>query len=42
MDHLCYICFVFVMVSRLFIATLLSTEGKGYPGSGVLLDCIDS
>ena len=28
-DHLCYLCLVFVMLSRLFIAALWSTEGKG-------------
>ena len=60
MDHLCYLCPVFVMLSRLFIAALWSPAGKGltywllfvmfvfchfsmwYPGSGVVLDCIDS
>ena len=29
MDHLCYICLVVVMLSRLFIAALGSPEGKG-------------
>ena len=29
MDHLCYLCIVFVMLSRLFIAALWSPEGKG-------------
>ena len=29
MDHLCYSCLVFVMLSRLFIATLWSPAGKG-------------
>ena len=29
MDHLCYICLVFVMLSILFIATLWSPAGKG-------------
>ena len=29
MDHLCYLCLVFVMLSRLFIATLWSPAGKG-------------
>ena len=29
MDRLCYLCFVFVMFSRLFIAALLSPAGKG-------------
>ena len=61
MDHLCYLCLVFVMLSRLLIAALCSPVGKGltswllfvmfivfchfpmwYPGSGVVLHCIDS
>ena len=29
MDHLRYLCLVFAMLSRLFIAALLSPEGKG-------------
>ena len=29
MDHLCYLCLLFVMLSHLFIATLWSPEGKG-------------
>ena len=29
MDHMCYLCLVFVMLSRLFIAALWSPEGKG-------------
>ena len=29
MDHLCYLCLVFVMLSRLFIAALWSPEWKG-------------
>ena len=29
MDHLCYLCLVFVMLLCLFIATLWSPEGKG-------------
>ena len=29
MDHLCYLCIVFVMLSRLFIAALWSTSAKG-------------
>ena len=29
MDHLCYVCLVFVMLSRLFIAALWSPEGEG-------------
>ena len=29
MDHWCYLCIVFVMLSRLFIAALWSLAGKG-------------
>ena len=29
MDHLCYLCFVFFMLSRLFIAALWSPTEKG-------------
>ena len=29
MDHFCYLCFVFVMLSNLFIAALWSPAGKG-------------
>ena len=29
MDHFCYLCFVFVMLSFLFIAALWSSAGKG-------------
>ena len=29
MDHLCCLCLVFVMLSRLFIAALWSPAGKG-------------
>ena len=62
MDHLCYLCLVFFMLSRLFIAAMWSPAERGadlmalacgvwlcfchfpmrYPGSGVVLDCIDS
>ena len=28
MDHLCYLCLVFVMLSRLFIDALRSPSGK--------------
>ena len=28
MDHLCYLCLVFVMLSRLFIVVVWSSEGK--------------
>ena len=29
MDHLCYLCLVFFILSRLFIAALWSPVGKG-------------
>ena len=29
MDHLCYLCLVFVMLSHVFIAALWSPTGKG-------------
>ena len=29
MDHLCYLCLVFIMIIRLFIDALWSPEGKG-------------
>ena len=29
MDHFCYLCLVFVMLSRLLIAVLWSPVGKG-------------
>ena len=29
MDHLCYLCLVFVMLLRLLTAALWSSEGKG-------------
>ena len=29
MDHLCYLCLMFVMLSRLFSAALWPPEGKG-------------
>ena len=29
MDHLCYLCLVFVMLLRLFVAALWSHGGKG-------------
>ena len=62
MDHLCYLCLVIVIFSRLFHADMWSPAVKGlaswlsfvmfncvfvtfpmwYPGSGVVIDCIDS
>ena len=29
MDHLCYLCLVFVMLLRLFLVTVWSPAGKG-------------
>ena len=29
MDHLCFLCIVFLLLSRLFIAALWSPAGKG-------------
>ena len=42
MDHLCYLCVVFVMLSRLFIVALWSPTGKGptYWLSFVMFNCV--
>ena len=42
MDHLCYFCLVFVMLSRLFIAALWSPAGEGLPSwlLFVVFDCV--
>ena len=42
MDHLCYFCIVFVMLSRLLIAALSSPGGKGLASwlSFVVLNCV--
>ena len=42
MDHLCYLCLVSVMLSRLFIAALWSPAGKGLTSwlSFVMFNCI--
>ena len=42
MDHLCYLCLVFVMPSRLFIAALWSPAGKGLSSllSLVIFNCV--
>ena len=42
MAHLCYLCIVFVMILRLFIASLRSPAGKGltYWLLFVMLHCI--
>ena len=42
MDHLCYLCLVFVMLSPLFIAALWSPAGKGLTSwlSFVMLNCV--
>ena len=29
MDHLCYLCLLFGMLSRMFVTALWSPEGKG-------------
>ena len=51
MDHLCYLCLVFAMLSLLFIVALWADllalvcdffTSHWYPGTGVELDCIDS
>ena len=31
MDHLCYLCLEFVMLSRLFISPVWPPAGKGLP-----------
>ena len=42
MDHLCYLCLVFVMLSRLFISALWSSAGKGLTSwlSFVMFNCV--
>ena len=42
MDHLCYLCLVFVMVSRLFIAAVWSPSGKGLTSwlLSVMFNCV--
>ena len=42
MDHLRYLCLVFVMLSRLFIAALWSPAGKGLTSwlSFVIFNCV--
>ena len=42
MDHLCYLCLLFVMLSRLFIAALWSPAGKGLTSwlSFVMFNCV--
>ena len=42
MDHLCYFCLVFLMLSRLFIAALWSPAGKGRASwlSFVMFNCL--
>ena len=42
MDHLCYLCLVIVMLSRLFIAALRSPAGKGLTSwlLFVMFDCV--
>ena len=42
MDHLCYLCLVFVMLSRLFVVALWSPAWKGPTSwlSFVMLNCV--
>ena len=42
MDHLCYLCIVLVLLSRLFIATLWSPAGKELTSclSFVMFGCV--
>ena len=42
MDHLCYLCIVFVMLLRLFIAALCSPAGKGLTSwfFFVIINCV--
>ena len=42
MDYLCYLCLVIVMLSRLFIAALLSPTRKGLTSwlSFVMFNCV--
>ena len=42
MDHLCYLCLVFFMLLRLFIAALWSPAGKGLTSwlSFVMFSCV--
>ena len=40
MDHLCYFCLVFAMLSRLFIAALWSPEGKELTSWLLFIMCI--
>ena len=40
MDHLCYLCLVFAMLSRLFIAALWSPEGKELTSWLLFIMCI--
>ena len=42
MDHLCYLCLVFVKLLRPFIAALWSIAGKGLPYwlSFVMFNCV--
>ena len=44
MDHLCYLCLVFVMLSLMFIAVLLSPAGKGLTSRllFVMFNCVFS
>ena len=39
MDHLCYFCIVFVMLSRLLIAALWTPAGRGLTSGVKLCGC---
>ena len=40
MDHLCCLCLVFVMLSRLFIVALWSPAGKGLSSRLSFVSCV--
>ena len=38
MDHFCYLCFVFVMLSCLFVVALWSPTGNGLTSCSLMCD----
>ena len=40
MDHLCYFCLVFVMLSRIIIAAVWSPAGKGLTSWAIVCDVV--
>ena len=38
-DHFCYLCYMYVMLSCLFIAALWSLAGKGWPLGSLAYAC---